>query len=40
MGRINGAHHIAICTQDIKMQIEFFTDVLGMELVALYWGRE
>jgi len=37
MGRINGAHHIAICTRDIKAQIEFFTDVLGMELVALYW---
>jgi catechol 2,3-dioxygenase-like lactoylglutathione lyase family enzyme len=33
----NGVHHLAISTRDIKTQIEFFTDVLGMELVALYW---
>lgn len=33
----NGLSHIAISTGDIKVQIEFFTDVLGMELVALYW---
>ena len=33
----NGVHHIAICTSDIKQQIAFFSDVLGMELVALYW---
>jgi len=33
----NGVHHIAICTADIKKQIAFFSDVLGMELVALYW---
>lgn len=37
MGLTNGVHHLAICTADIKQQIEFFTDVLGMELVALYW---
>ena len=37
MGRLNGVNHIAICTRDIKTQIEFFTDVLGLELVALYW---
>lgn len=37
MGLGNGIHHLAICTADIKKQIEFFTDVLGMELVALYW---
>jgi catechol 2,3-dioxygenase-like lactoylglutathione lyase family enzyme len=37
MGLANGVHHLAICTQDIKKQIEFFSDVLGMELVALYW---
>ncbi len=35
--RPNGMHHIAICTADIKKQIEFFTDVLGARLVALYW---
>ena len=35
--RINGVHHLAICTSDIKAQIEYFTDVLGAELVALYW---
>ncbi len=37
MGLTNGVHHLAIGTADIKKQIEFFTDVLGMELVALYW---
>lgn len=33
----NGIHHFAICTADMKRQIEFFSEVLGMELVALYW---
>ena len=37
MGLPNGVHHLAICTKDMKAQIEFFTQVLGMELVALYW---
>ena len=37
MSRANGLHHLAISTGDIKKQIEFFSDVLGMELVALYW---
>jgi len=37
MNKINGLHHIAIATADMKGQIAFFTDVLGMELVALYW---
>jgi catechol 2,3-dioxygenase-like lactoylglutathione lyase family enzyme len=33
----NGVNHIALSTADIKTQIEFFTDVLGGELKALYW---
>jgi catechol 2,3-dioxygenase-like lactoylglutathione lyase family enzyme len=37
MGLPNGIHHLAICTKDIKKQIEFFTQHVGMELVALYW---
>jgi catechol 2,3-dioxygenase-like lactoylglutathione lyase family enzyme len=37
VNKIEGLHHIAICTADMKRQIEYFTDVLGMELVALYW---
>ncbi|HXW84915.1 MAG TPA: VOC family protein [Candidatus Binataceae bacterium] len=37
MGLPNGVHHLAICTKDIKKQIEYFSDVVGMELVALYW---
>jgi len=37
MTRCNGVHHLAVCTADIKAQIEYFNDVLGMELVALYW---
>ena len=32
----NGVHHLAISTADIKKQIEFMTDMLGMRLVALY----
>ena len=37
MGLPNGVHHLAICTKDIKKQIEYFTEVVGMELAALYW---
>jgi catechol 2,3-dioxygenase-like lactoylglutathione lyase family enzyme len=37
MVKPNGVHHFAVCTADIKAQIAYFTDVLGMELVALYW---
>jgi len=37
MNKIEGLHHLAITTADIKAQIEFFNDKLGMELVALYW---
>ena len=33
----NGVHHLAIATANMKQQIEFFSEVLGMELVALYW---
>ena len=33
----NGVNHLALSTQDVKTQIEFFTDVLGGELRALYW---
>lgn len=35
--KVEGLHHLAIATGNIKAQIEFFTDKLGMELVALYW---
>ncbi len=37
MERLNGVHHLAISTGDMKAQLEFFTDVLGAELKALYW---
>ena len=37
MNKVRGLHHLAVCTADMKSQIEFFTDKLGMELVALYW---
>ena len=37
MTSMNGVHHLAIATKDIKAQIEFFNHVLGCELVALYW---
>ena len=32
----NGIHHIAIMTADIKAQIEYFTDVLGCKLSAIF----
>lgn len=37
MSTLNGVHHLAIMTSDVKQQIEFFSDVLGMKLKALYW---
>ena len=37
MGQLNGVHHLALMTADVKPQIEFFSDVLGMKLKALYW---
>jgi len=37
MNKVEGLHHIAIATANMKEQIEFFTDKLGMELAALYW---
>jgi catechol 2,3-dioxygenase-like lactoylglutathione lyase family enzyme len=37
MSQVEGFHHLAITTANMKAQIEFFTDKLGMELVALYW---
>jgi catechol 2,3-dioxygenase-like lactoylglutathione lyase family enzyme len=37
MTQVNGVHHLAIMTADVKSQIEFFSDVLGMKLKALYW---
>lgn len=35
--KANGINHLALSTNNMKEQIEFFTDVLGMELIALYW---
>jgi catechol 2,3-dioxygenase-like lactoylglutathione lyase family enzyme len=37
MGLPNGVHHLALATRDVKAQVEFFTQVCGMELVAMYW---
>ena len=37
MNKVEGLHHLAICTADMKAQIEYFTEKLGMELQALYW---
>lgn len=36
MSTPSGIHHLAIMTRDIKAQIEFFTRVVGLPLVALY----
>lgn len=32
-----GVNHLAISTGDMKAQLEFFCDVLGLPLRALYW---
>ena len=37
MGKINGLHHVAIATGNMKEQLQFFSDVLGMRLQGLYW---
>ncbi len=37
MGLATGVHHLALNTANMKEQIEFFSDVLGAELKALYW---
>jgi catechol 2,3-dioxygenase-like lactoylglutathione lyase family enzyme len=37
MSRPTGLHHLAIATRDVKAQLDFFTDVVGGDLVALYW---
>lgn len=37
MVKPNALHHLALSTANMKAQIAYFTDVLGMELVALYW---
>lgn len=36
MTRPSGIHHLAVMTKDIKAQLEFFTQVVGLPLVALY----
>jgi len=36
MQGLDGVHHLAFSTRDIKSQIAFFNDVLGLELVALF----
>jgi catechol 2,3-dioxygenase-like lactoylglutathione lyase family enzyme len=37
MTKLDGIHHLALSTRDMKRQLTFFTEVLGMELVALFW---
>jgi catechol 2,3-dioxygenase-like lactoylglutathione lyase family enzyme len=36
MGIANGVHHLALSTKDMKKQIEFCTQVCGMELIGLF----
>lgn len=33
----NGVHHVAFCTRDMKAQLEFYTEVVGLELNGLFW---
>lgn len=37
MAKLDGIHHLALSTRDMKRQLQFFTEVLGLELVALFW---
>ena len=32
----DGVHHLAVMTKDMRGQLEFFTQILGLPLVALY----
>ena len=34
--KATGVHHLAIATGDLRAQLDFFSQTLGMELVALY----
>ncbi|BFM15099.1 VOC family protein [Maricurvus nonylphenolicus] len=34
---INGINHLALATANLKSTLQFFNEVLGMPLVALYW---
>lgn len=36
MVKANNFHHFAISTADTKKQLEFFSDVVGLELIALF----
>lgn len=36
MARPSGIHHLAVMTRDMKAQLDFFTQVMGLPLVALY----
>ncbi|NET30550.1 MAG: VOC family protein [Cyanothece sp. SIO1E1] len=36
MVKANDFHHLAISTADTKRQLEFFSDVVGLELIALF----
>lgn len=36
MSKVNGIHHLGISTADMKGQLNFFTQVLGMELIAIF----
>ena len=36
MVKPTSVNHIVVCTADMKAQLEFFTDVMGMELVAFF----
>ena len=36
MVKANNFHHFAISTADTKQQLEFFTEVVGLELIALF----
>lgn len=37
MSIATGIHHLALSTKDMKKQIQFFSEVCGMELVGLFW---
>jgi len=37
MSTATGINHIAYCTADMKEQLSFYTEVIGMKLKALFW---
>ena len=39
MGKINGLHHVAIATGDMKTQLQFFNDICSQNIKRFGFGQ-